>query len=122
MAKSGRITFFTTLFCLGFLLGGIWLLIHAWKISHVKIISDEIQQTLSPTEIISLIDLQIDHTRQRLKELDPGPPPPWFYPSYYYEWLPRARLYAEAQEAFHSLRKQRGEMVERGKIQLTQAK
>jgi hypothetical protein len=107
---------------LGFLLGGIFLLIHAWTNSRVNDITEDIQQSLSPNEILALVDLQIEHTKQRLHELEPGAPPPWYYPSYYYEWLPKARLYAEAQEALQSLRKQRTQIVEQGKIQFTKAK
>jgi hypothetical protein len=122
MADSKRALILAAILCGGFFFGGVCLLIHAWKTSHVIEITEDVQKSLSPSEIVSLIDLQIEHARQRLQDLDPGPPPPWFYPSYYYEWMPRARVYAEAQEALHALRKQKTEMVERGKTQLTQAR
>jgi hypothetical protein len=122
MKKSSGAFLWMFLITSGLLLGGVIVLVHAWKISRVSTLTDEIQNSLKPVEILNLVDLQIEHTIQRLKDLDPGPPPPWYYPSYYYEWLPKARLFAEMQETLHSLRKQRHEIVERGKIQIEKGK
>jgi len=105
-----------------FLFSGIFLIWHAWKISRVVQLTEEVQTSLSEREILSQLDLQIEHGKKRLQDLDPGPPPPWFYPSYYYDWLPRARLYSEAQETFQLLRKQKMELLESGKTQATRAR
>jgi hypothetical protein len=120
MKNSLRVFFLMLIFVAVSFFIAAYLLSDVWNRSHVVELTAEIQQSLTPTEIISLIDLQIDHAKQRLHDLDPGPPPPWFYPSYYYDWLPKAKLYAEAQETLQLLRKQKMELISQGKTQFKQ--
>ncbi len=87
---------------------------HAWNLLHVRPVVEEIRQAGTPADLIGWIDLQIEDAKRKVGQLDPGPPPPWYAPRYYYEWLPKERLYGEAQEALSRLQKQRRALLERG--------
>ncbi len=94
---------------------------HAWKIIRIVDTKSSIQQMLNPNDLILWLDLQIKSTKQKIKALEPGPPPSRFYPSYYFDWLPRAKLYEKTQETLFELQKQKREIIEKGRLRAVQA-
>ena len=91
------------------------LIYHAWKTLRLDDSQQNIRQVMNVSEIITFLDAQIENANRKIKQLEPGPPPPWFYPSYYLDWLPRAKLYAEAQEILFQLERQKREIIQKGK-------
>ena len=81
-------------------------LFHGWKEIHIDEPTRFLHQTLNRTsDAVVALDLQIEVVKKKLQNLDPGPPPAWYSPSYYYDWLPRSKIYYETQETLFSLRK-----------------
>lgn len=111
--KSG-LTLWTSL-VVGFLLfSATFLAMHAWSLLQVRPIWSQMRQMGTPQDLVVWVDSQIAAAKEKVQRLDPGPPPPWYAPNYYYEWLPKERLYGEAQETLSRLQKQRREVMERG--------
>jgi hypothetical protein len=77
---------------------------------------------MNSREVIVMLDLQIENAKAKMKQLDPGPPPAWYKPSYYYDWLPRAEAYNQAQETLLALQKQKRILLEKGRERIAEAK
>lgn len=115
-------TEFLIFFFIIILISGAGILIHhSWRSFHLTDSRENLQKALSPQELVTWLDIQIENTKLKLKQLDPGPPPAWYQPSYYYKWLPRAKLYNEVQETFISLQKQKRILKEKGYQRMQEA-
>src|SRR5262245_59808314 len=98
----------------GLLVGAFLLASHAWRALRVP--PADTLQRMNPNQAMQWLDLQIEDARKKMTSLDPGTPPPWYAPAYYYDWLPRARLYAEAHDALRGLQHQKRRLLEEGRI------
>jgi hypothetical protein len=94
---------------------------HAWKTVRTPDLSFS-GTTLKGQELLQWIDLQIEASKQKVAQLDPGPAPPWYTPRYYYDWSPKAKLYGEAQDKLILLQKQKLKILEWGRAQKEEAK
>jgi hypothetical protein len=103
------------------LIATIALASHAWKILRTPSFSLPMT-SLEGQELTHWIDLQIESAKQSVSQLDPGPPPPWYTPRYYYDWSPKAKLYGEAQDKLNQLQKQKRKILEFGKAKQEEAK
>lgn len=123
MAQSShRLTLVVAVTTIVLLSCSIVLIHHAWKNSKIGEASKTIQSQVQGSQVISLLNIQIEQAKLRVRDLDPGPPPPWFYPSYYYEWLPKERLYEEAQDVMLTLQAQRLQLIEHRSSSVSAAK
>jgi hypothetical protein len=94
---------------------------HAWKTIRTPDLSFS-NTTLKGQELLQWIDLQIEASKQKVAQLDPGPAPPWYTARYYYDWSPKAKLYGEAQDKLILLQKQKLKMMEWGRTQKEEVK
>jgi hypothetical protein len=102
--------------------GACWLgmdAIHQTRLSEAR---QNVKQVLQPPETLKNLDDKIQIAARKLKELEPGPPPAWYSPRYYYIWLPKAKVYEEAQHAYFELMEQKRQLVQEGRLRLERSR
>jgi hypothetical protein len=121
-ARFGKVEIIVNLLALSLITVAIALFFNAWSVLRVEESSLDLNQMMPKTDLVHWIDLQIEGAKQKVANLDPGPPPPWYTPSYYLDWAPKAKLYNEAQDVLSRLQKQKRRLLEAGRERTQEAR